>query len=131
MGNKAQKPAQVQELDRLNGKAYLFENSKEKFYIPDHYMHDVEFGGVTKENIISGNNYNVRIFTLKGYKIDNFTVTVIDKILLKKLSDHPDEWVAENDVWLPPPKLPTGGRRKQNRKSRLIKKRRHTKKRRV
>jgi hypothetical protein len=135
MGNKAQKPAQKpdqeQELDRMDGKAYLFQNSEQAFYIPDYYMSTVEFEGATQDQIVSGEKYNIRIGTLKGYKMGNFKVTVIDKILLKKLSGKPDDWVAEQDLWLPPPKLSTGGRRKQNRKGRLIKKRRHTKKRRV
>jgi len=131
MGNKAPKPAQVQELDSMDGKAFLFQNSGEAFYIPKYYMSTVDVDGTNNEDDIkSGETYNVRIGTIKGYKMGNFKITIIDKILLKKLSNNPDTWVAEQDSWLPPPKLSTGGRRR-HKKNRSIKKRRHTKKRRV
>jgi hypothetical protein len=131
MGNKAQKPAQVQELDSMDGKAFLFQNSGEAFYIPEYNMSTVDVQGTNNENdIVSDETYNVRIGTIKGYKMGNFKITIIDKILLKKLSNNPNTWVAEQDSWLPPPKLTTGGRRR-HKKNRSIKKRRHTKKRRV
>jgi len=126
MGNKAQTPAKVQEYDRIDGKAFLFQNSDGAFYIPDDYMSTVDvLGPDNTDGIVSGNKYDVRI----GYKGGNFNfkITIIDNILLKKFSTNPDTWVAEQDKWLPPPKLPTGGRRKH----RLIKKNRQTRKRRV
>jgi len=132
MGNKGTKPVQV--LDSIKGKAYLFENSTEAFYIPYDYMVHVEFTvpNMNKDNIVSGEKYNIRITFLKFFRAGDFKITVIDDILLKKLSNNPEAWVAEKDNWLPPspPALRTGGRRRY-KKSRSIKKRRVTRKRRV